>query len=72
MTDQLLPCPFCGRLPAIHPKDPAKQGGGWAVVRCENSKCPAKPAVEYYGDRSPKAHATKRWNRSLDRHQRRS
>lgn len=45
MTDP-LPCPFCGALPALNPKDPAREGNAWGEVRCVNSQCLVKPKVD--------------------------
>ncbi len=40
-----LPCPFCGSTPALHPKNWRLEGDAWGEVRCENSRCAAKPSA---------------------------
>lgn len=32
----ILPCPFCGSLPAINKR---QSGGGYWLVECKNSDC---------------------------------
>lgn len=62
----LKPCPFCGGDPITGPANPEEEGNGWAFIECNNSKCPAHPRVEAYGDRGAKAclsKAMKKWNK---------
>lgn len=63
-------CPFCGSMPGLHPKDPQREGTAFGEVRCENSKCPAKPRVNdgelVADDRGTAAYqeaAIRRWNK---------
>jgi hypothetical protein len=34
-----LPCPFCGKLPRIEPKNPERDGDAWGAVTCVNKRC---------------------------------
>jgi len=65
-----IPCPFCGRLPEVGPKDPKREGSGGAWVGCENRRCPARPHVtdgamvcDDRGVEKYKQLAIKRWNK---------
>lgn len=40
-----LPCPFCGKIPEVEPKNPAVEGTTWGLVVCRNFACPAQPSV---------------------------
>ena len=40
-----LPCPFCGELPAVLPKNPEKEGNCFGMVACRNPGCSAQPTV---------------------------
>lgn len=40
-----LPCPFCGKLPALFPENPKKEGNAWGAVGCTNDDCCANPYV---------------------------
>lgn len=64
-----LPCPFCGKLPAILPSNPKADGDAWARVICVNKKCNVNPFVEdgeqvadNRGSAAYKQAAIKRWN----------
>jgi len=64
-----LPCPFCGKIPEIWPKNPYMEGDGWGSVVCVNIECFAKPSVndgvegnELNGSIEYKKAAVKRWN----------
>jgi len=64
-----LPCPFCGKVPEVFPKNPEVDGNGWGSVHCTNKKCSAKPLVDdgilFVDERGPgacKDAAIRRWN----------
>jgi hypothetical protein len=64
-----LPCPFCGELPVVLPKNP-EEGNAWAMVACENPDCQAADVAvedgeEVADDRGSdeyKKIAIRRWN----------
>lgn len=65
-----LPCPFCGKLPEVYPKDPSREGNAFGQVRCENDRCQAQPVVndgalsaDERGSAAYKRLAIRRWNR---------
>lgn len=62
--DYLKPCPFCGALPKLHPTHVDEVG--WAVVRCENKKCQARPEVAKFTYINPHKKAVKAWNQRAD------
>jgi hypothetical protein len=65
-----LPCPFCGTMPEVGPKDPEKEGNAFGYVACRNREsCPATPYVtdgelvaDERGTKAYQAIAIKRWN----------
>lgn len=66
----IKPCPFCGELPEVGPKDPEEEGNAWGYVQCVNPKCPARPRVrdgeDMADDRGSDVYkkiAIERWNR---------
>jgi hypothetical protein len=70
-----LPCPFCGKLPQVYPKDPEREGNTFGQVRCEYMRCAANPCVNdgcgVADERGSKAYqqlAIKRWNRRATVH----
>lgn len=46
-----LPCPFCGKQPAVHPKDPEREGNAWGAVQCEMRSCPTFDNTDGHGAR---------------------
>lgn len=70
-----LPCPFCGKLPRLFPRDADLEGNAWGQVACVNSGCHAQPDVldgsMVADDRGSGAYidlAIKKWNkRSADK-----
>ena len=63
------PCPFCGAIPEIYPKDPTQEGSAWGMVQCTNGDCPAEVRVcdgehsaDDRGSYAYKATAIRRWN----------
>lgn len=65
-----LPCPFCGEIPEVYPKNPAEEGNAWGEVSCVNPRCVAQPSVQdgskqadERGSAKYKQLAIRRWNR---------
>lgn len=65
-----LPCPFCGKAPAIQPLVPSEEGDAWGRVECVNGRCPVQPScrdgARQSDMRGPGAYidaAIRRWNR---------
>lgn len=65
-----LPCPFCGAVPSVHPKNWRVEGDAWGAVECHNKACAAKPYVrsdyevdEDRGSGAFKDRAIELWNR---------
>jgi hypothetical protein len=63
MKEELLPCPFCGKIPELFPKYPKLEGDAWAEVKCFNNKCFVKPSAQYFGEVKPFQRAIRRWNK---------
>lgn len=76
-----LPCPFCGKLPNVHPKRPDVQGNAWGMVQCENSRCATYDPItacgvsvqdgatisDERGSAAYKQAAIQRWNRRAEK-----
>lgn len=58
----LLPCPFCGRPPLVHPVDPARDGDAWTTIACGNEVCRVCPRVTVHQDSGHRETATRIWN----------
>lgn len=43
------PCPFCGKVPKLHPVHPDREGDAWGAVRCENMRCQTFDEVKGFG-----------------------
>lgn len=64
------PCPFCGAAPLVGPKNPERDGDGWAFVVCKNPACHVKPQCADYDlpDEGPETaewhreNAARKWN----------
>ena len=77
MKPQPLPCPFCGKMPAIDPVDPERMGNAWGEVLCVNQRCVTydsargsgvhvRDGATIAGERGPdkyKEAAIRRWNK---------
>jgi len=62
--DKLLPCPFCGGLPAfgvIDTEDDPNQGGHF--VACGNPQCDATTGLVFACMDGPEQVLTEKWNR---------
>lgn len=61
MSDELKPCPFCGRKPSVFPRDPKKEGDSWTKIICPRDRC-AQVEVLVCSERGHYKAAAKRWN----------
>ena len=62
--DKLLPCPFCGGLPAfgvIDTEDDPNQGGHF--IACGNPQCDATTGLVFACMDGPEQVLTEKWNR---------
>lgn len=70
-----LPCPFCGKMPKVYPRDPEHDGNAWGEVVCFNQRCATYgpgggvrvrdgvPVADERGSEKYKEAAIRRWNR---------
>lgn len=56
MSNELKPCPFCGKEPVIRKTDE------YFVIECNNLKCPVFVAVRF---RLTEKEAIKAWNKRV-------
>lgn len=63
MNDKLLPCPFCGVMPA--PMSIGLRGGQHYYIQCQNLDCPIRDVSTKRndGDTTTAEEAIERWNR---------
>lgn len=46
-----LPCPFCGKMPKLHPQNSEREGNAWGAVQCETRSCPTFDSIRGHGVR---------------------
>jgi hypothetical protein len=64
MTEQLLPCPFCGSDQVSLSEGETGEGQPWPYVECEN--CAATATPENWNCRSPAPEGTWLWGKLMD------
>ena len=63
MSEELLPCPFCGSRPSVKPANPEIDGDAWTSIGCSNISSCGQASVTVYAERGHFKKAAAKWNR---------